>query len=348
MEVDQANMGALADRKTPMARFTAELARQGSQPIVVLDDGAGRRVRIACRGATVLGYEIPWRGGTFDIAAGYRDEAELASHAGSRFATMVPFGGRIGDARYVFDGQSQDLQPGVEGAARGSRHGFVRDTDFVVTERSADARSARAVLSTTAIRPRPGYPYAIDLAVHFELDDAGLALEARMRNVGEQAAPCFFGWHPYFRVADGAVDGWELQIPARTLIRTDAELIPLPGPAAYAAVDDAPALDYRKPRLIGGSVIDQEYADLDADADGRIRTRLRDPASGLAVTVWQEHGLMHAFTGDTIIRDARRSVALEPMECMADAFRRPECAAAIRLEPGAERRFRCGVAVSAP
>jgi aldose 1-epimerase len=33
------------------------------------------------------------------------------------------------------------------------------------------------------------------------------------------------------------------------------------------------------------------------------------------------------------------------MECMADAFNRPECAAAIRLEPGAERRFRCGVEV---
>jgi aldose 1-epimerase len=31
------------------------------------------------------------------------------------------------------------------------------------------------------------------------------------------------------------------------------------------------------------------------------------------------------------------------MECMANAFNRPECADRIRLEPGAERIYRCGV-----
>jgi aldose 1-epimerase len=41
----------------------------------------------------------------------------------------------------------------------------------------------------------------------------------------------------------------------------------------------------------------------------------------------------------------RRSVALEPMESWADAFNRPDCADAIRLEPGAERRFACGVEI---
>ena len=40
-----------------------------------------------------------------------------------------------------------------------------------------------------------------------------------------------------------------------------------------------------------------------------------------------------------------RPIALEPMECMANAFNRPDCAQAIRLLPGAERRFRCGVEV---
>ncbi|MGH8270121.1 MAG: aldose epimerase, partial [Steroidobacteraceae bacterium] len=84
-------------------------------------------------------------------------------------------------------------------------------------------------------------------------------------------------------------------------------------------------------------------ADLIAEPDGRIRTRLADPATGFQVTVWQERGLMHAFTGDTLKRDGRRSVALEPMECMANAFNRQEWADAIRLDPGAERVFRCGI-----
>jgi aldose 1-epimerase len=166
-----------------------------------------------------------------------------------------------------------------------------------------------------------------------------------MRNVGDSAAPCFFGWHPYFRLADSTVDGWQLQIPAQTLIRTDANLIALPGAATYVPLDDAPAMDFRQLRAIGDIILDQEYTDLEADADGRIRTHLRNPANGLGIAVWQTHGLMHAFTSDTVTRDVRRAIALEPMECMANAFDRSDCADAIRLLPGAERHFICGVEI---
>ncbi len=327
-------------------RYSAERAQLGDQAIVVLTDRSGdRRVRIARHGAALLSFEVPFEGVMHDLADGHRDAAEIVGRPGSRFAIMVPFAGRIADARYHFDGHAQDLQPGVVGAERASRHGFVRDTDFDIATLTADDHRAQVSLSTTAIRPQPGYPHAIDLSVIFTLDAGGISLEARMRNVGDNAAPCFFGWHPYFRLADGLVDGWQLQIPAQTLIRTGADLIALPGAAAYVALDDAPALDFREARRIGDSILDQGYTGLDVEADGRIRTRLRDPSNGLGIAVWQERGVMHAFTADTVSRDARRAIALEPMECMADAFNRPECAEAIRLEPGAERRFRCGVEV---
>ncbi len=328
------------------ARYAAERASMGDQPIVVLTDREGRRcLRIARHGAALLGFEVPLRGGERDLAAGYLDAAEIVARPGSRFAIMAPFAGRIADARYRFDGQMQDLQPGVTGAERASRHGFVRGVDFQIDALDADSSRAQVVLSTRAIRAQPGYPHAIDLELIFSLHASGLTLEARMRNLGASAAPCFFGWHPYFRVADALLDEWQLQIPAQTLIRTGADLIALPGAAAYVPLDAAPALDFREARRIGDSILDQGYTDLASDADGRIRTRLRDPSSGLGIAVWQERGVMHAFTADTVSRDARRSIALEPMECMADAFNRPECAAAIRLEAGAERRFRCGVEV---
>jgi len=337
-----------------MTRYTAEKALLGDQPIIVLTDHEDRRtLRVACHGAALLSFEVPLAGKMHDIADGYRNAKEVAKRPGSRFAIMAPFAGRIGDARYTFDGHAQDLQPGVTGADRASRHGFVRNADFDVTALSASDSGAQVTLSTSSIRPQPGYPHAIDLAVTFALDVGGIMLEASMKNVGDTAAPCFFGWHPYFRVGDNArrgetVDGWQLQIPAQTLIRTDADLIALPGDAAYVPLDEAPAFDFRDARLIGRTVLDHEYTDLQADADGYIRTHLRDPASGLAIAVWQERGVMHAFTADTAARDARRAVALEPMECMADAFSRPDCAQAIRLEPGAERRFRFGVEVQLP
>ena len=323
-------------------KYTVERSLLDGQPIAVLQDDGGRRVRIACHGAALIGFEVTRGSRSLDIAAGYRDAAQIITRPGSRFGVMVPFAGRIADARYRFDGSDYDLQPGAAPGKRESRHGFVRDADFAVTELAADARCARVTLSTSTGRV-PGYPFAIDLSVGFTLDAVGLGLAVRMRNTGDEPAPCFFGWHPYFRVGDGVADDWTLEIPAQTLIRTGADLIALPGDAAYLPLDDAPELDFRRARAIGGSVLDHEYTDLVAGTDGRFRTRLTDTKSGFEITVWQERGVMHAFTGDTLKVEARHSIALEPMECMANAFNRPEWAAALRLDPGVERVFRCGV-----
>jgi len=332
-----------------MSAFNVERTRLGPHEIVVLKDAErGRAVRIACRGATLISLEQAAHGAVHQLADGYRDGAELDSRPSSRFAIMAPFANRIDDARYRFDGQTQDMQPGVEGAQRASRHGFVRGVDFDIAALHTTPAGAHVTFVTKAIRPGvfAGYPHAIDFAVTYTLDSHGLSMLVSMRNVGDTAAPCFFGWHPYFRVGDSALDTWELQVPATQLIRTTADYIPLPGDQAYQSLDDAPReLDFRSAKPIGSVKIDNAYAGLRTDADGRARTRLRDPASGVGLSVWQEHGVMLVFTADTVTRDVRRSVALEPMESMSNAFNRPDCADAIRLEPGAERQFRCGVEI---
>jgi aldose 1-epimerase len=332
-----------------MSAFSIERTRLGPHDLVVLHDAErGRTVRVARRGATVTDFEQLVNGELHQWVDGYRGSEELDTRPSSRFAIMAPFANRIDDARYTFDGQEQDLQPGVEGAQRASRHGFVRGVDFDIATQQVTPEAAQVTFATSVIRPGafPGYPHAIDLKVTYALDAKGLSLRVSMRNVGDTAAPCFFGWHPYFRVGNSAVDTWELQVPATQLVRTTAGYIPLPDEQAYQSLDDAPkALDFRNAKSIGNTKIDAAYADLVTDADGRARTRLRDPASGLGLSVWQEHGVMLVFTADTVTRDVRRSVALEPMESMANAFNRADCAEAIRLEPGQERQFHCGVEI---
>jgi aldose 1-epimerase len=334
-----------------MTEYLAERGRLGDHGIVVLTDTArGRTVRIAQRGATLLSFEVPSAQGPWNIADGYRDAGELDTRPSSRFAIMVPFANRIADARYVFDGEPYDLQPGIEGASRAARHGFVRGVDFQVSALAADAQGARATFTTQAIRPgvHPGYPFAIDLSVTYTLDAGGLTLEAVMRNVGGRAAPCFFGWHPYFKLSDRPIEEWELQIPADSVVRTDEDFIPVAGDDARVPVTDRPELDFRRWQKIGPRELNHAFVDLRCDTDGRARTRLRDPENGLGIAVWQSSGVMLAFTADTVTRDVRRSVALEPMESWADAFNRPECEEAIRLEPGAERRYTCGVEIESP
>lgn len=330
-----------------MGEFQVSRARWGAHEVAVLEDRErGRCVRIARRGATVLGIEVTHGGKRRDVADGYRDAGELEQRSGSRFAVMAPFANRVADARYRFEGAVHDLQPGAAPGARAARHGFVRDVDFELAGLGVEAHAAQASFAT-AIRPavHPGYPFAIDLALRYTLDARGLSLEATLTNVGTSVAPCFFGWHPYFRVGDGPVDAWELEIPAATVIRTDADYIPLPGAAARVPLDRVAELDFRRAQPIGSRELNHGYADLTADADGRMRTRLRDPDSGLALALWQNSGVLLAFTADTVSRDVRRSVALEPMESFSDAFNRPDCAHAIALGPGAQRRFQCGVEI---
>jgi len=335
-----------------MTRYAIRHEHLGPWPVVALTDTeSGMSVRLARRGATLLDFHVPLGGRLRDIADGYADAGELEAQDGARFAVMLPFANRIADARYRYAGKTYDLQPGLEGDARGIMHGFVGDADFELLSAEADDERARVRFGHDGLRPgvQPGYPFALDLEVLFTLHAGGLDVEARMRNVGEQAAPCFFGWHPYLRLREDGIADCELQLPARQAIRTDERLIPLPGPSALQPLDTQPSLDFRRPRRIGGVVMDTGFADPRVDADGRIRTRLRDPDSGLAVAVWQQSGVTLAFTGDTLAgAAARRSIALEPMEAMTDAFNRDECVDAITLAAGAERRFHCGLEIHLP
>ncbi|QWT19776.1 hypothetical protein KPL74_18775 [Bacillus sp. NP157] len=330
-----------------MSRFSVTRSSLGAQELVVLlDSDEGREVRIARQGATVVSITVTGRDGEHSITDGFRDEAELVPHKGSRFAIMTPFANRVNDARYTFEGTSYDLQPGAVGADRAIRHGFLRGVQFDVLREHADDQHATVTFGSKAIRPgvHPGYPFALDFTVSFTLDEKGLALEAHTRNVGEHAAPTFFGWHPYFRISQNPIETWELEVPAEKVIAADKDFIPVPGTRAWQAIDKVdPSLDFRKPRLIGDVALNNTYADLQLDADGRARTRLRDPKTGTAIAVWQEKGVMLAFTSDTADRDARKSVALEPMECIPDAFNRDDCTPLLTLAPGDERRFACGV-----
>lgn len=311
--------------------------------VVVLNDVArGRRIRIARHGACVLSIEAQIGNRKVELSDGYHTAADIAQRAGSRFALLVPFANRIANARYRFDDVEYDLMPTVVDASRAIRHGFVRDTQFLVAALEANDQASN-VLFTTRIQPQAGYPFALDLSVRYMLAADGLTVEITLRNVGTKPAPAFVGWHPYFRVGAGLLDTWELTVPAACVVRTDADSIPLTGRAAYIPLSQIPELDFRRSRAVGRRELDHSFTNLQRDADGRARTRLRDPATGVAIAVWQERGVLLAYTGDALERGQRHSLALEPMENVPDAFNRVECAEAVRLEPGAGRTFRCGV-----
>ena len=308
----------------------------------------GTQVVLARRGATVLSIRVPGEQGMHELADSYVDGADFDSLKGSRFAIMAPFANRIDKARYRFGGKTYDMQPGVDEGKRAIRHGFVRDALFELESTQADAEQAKVVLRFDGIRPGAfdGYPFAIDLRVSFTLREGALSLSVDMHNTGDESAPCFFGWHPYLRPGSTPVDSWVLAVPAEKGVRTDEALLPLPGEAAYVALDDWPERDYRGGDVIGERHIDAGFVDLIPDAEGCVRSQLTDPASGRSITMWQHSGVALMFTGDTLSRDPRTSVAMEPMQSMTNAFNREDCVDEITLAAGARHVYHCGLAWS--
>jgi aldose 1-epimerase len=322
---------------------TREVVR-GTDALVVTDGTV--EVALAERGGTLLLWRAPVAGSVIDLVDGYADVGELDRQDGVRNGLMVPFSNRVADARYTFEGRSHDLLPDVpDDADRTFYHGWVRYLPLRVEAVDAAGDSARIVLGGS-IRPDDfvGYPFALDVRLEWTFTRDGLELVITGANVGEGPAPYAAGWHPYFRLDTSPVDDLELTIPAATVIRTD-DLIPLDGAAAFAPIGDEPDLDFSTPRPVAGRVLDVCFADLAADGDGWISTVLRNPATGAGIRVRQERGLMHVFTGDTLTRDRRASIALEPVEVMTNAFNRPDCRDAITLPAGAERTFRCAVEI---
>ena len=77
-------------------------------------------------------------------------------------------------------------------------------------------------------------------------------------------------------------------------------------------------LDFRprkggKARPLGSVVIDGCFSRLVPDSDGWFRTWVHDPENDVRITVFQDQGLMHVFTGDPLPARPRQSIAPEPV-----------------------------------
>jgi aldose 1-epimerase len=335
-----------------MTRFKTSHGRFGTYETVVLEDTTtGSKAAFVRLGGPLLAWHVPFQGKLFDVTDGFATPEELAEAKGGRAWIMAPWTNRIDGGQYEWGGARLDL--GVEDPVkRVILHGFVKRLGVDVESESADDAAARVTFSVKVIRTGGfrGYPFDVDILVAYALKPGRLEVEVTGRNVGMAAAPFCSGWHPYFKTPSKGIDGLKLTIPAKTKIVSDARLLPMAGEAARTPIEKAPEFDFRpgsvRGNLVGSQVIDASYADLAPDADGWLRTRVEDPATGMKITVFQERGLMHVFTGDTLGRRPRNALALEPIEVLTNAFNRPECRDAITLAPGAERTFRFGVEVA--
>jgi aldose 1-epimerase len=279
--------------------------RAGDQRVVVVEVGGGLR-----------SYTIGGR----ELLDGY-GEADMAT--AGRGQVLIPWPNRIQDGTYEFAGRTHQL-PLTEPEAGNAIHGLVRWAAWSVGEREADR-----VVMEHALHPRPGYPFSLDLSIEYSVSDEGLRVASTATNVGPDACPYGSGAHPYLTVGAERVDSVVLSAPGRTLLQLDSRGVPV-----AAAPVEGTDYDFRQPRAIGATTLDNAFTDLERHDDGLARVEVRHPDNGTGLTLWldESYPYLQLFTGDSQPSVDRRSLAVEPMTCPPNAFRTGQ--GVVVLEPG--------------
>ncbi len=289
----------------------------GDQRAVVVEIGGGLRAYSA---------------GDRELLDGYGAEEMCTSGRGQ---VLIPWPNRLEDGSYEFDGQRHQLEL-TEPENQNAIHGLVRGEPWTVGE-----REPHRVVMEHALSPQPGYPFALELSIEYALATSGLSARTTARNVGESVCPFGVGAHPYLTVGTETVDLAILHVRAETVVHSDERGLPLePTPV------ESTEYDFRRPRPIGPTGLDHAFTDLAREEDGLARVALGGlrPGSGLELWVDEAYGYLQLFTGDPLPDVNRRSLAVEPMTCPANAFRTGE--GLIRLEPGTSFTSAWGISPS--
>jgi aldose 1-epimerase len=277
----------------------------GDQTAVVVEVGGGLRAYSAAGRELLDGY------GAGEMSRSGRGQV------------LIPWPNRIQDGSYEFDGHRHQL-PIDDPEEQDAIHGLVRWAAWTVAEREPER-----VVMQHAIHPRPGYPFSLDVRVEYLLSDAGLRVSTTATNVGAGPCPYGCGAHPYLRFEGHAVDSVVMRAPGRTVLFSDERGIPVRSTSV-----EGTEYDFRWPRPILTTRLDNAFTDLERDADRLARVSLGNGESSEKLVLWvdESYPYLMLFTGDPLPDVNRRSLAVEPMTCPPNAFRTGE--ALIRLDPG--------------
>lgn len=256
---------------------------------------------------------------------------------GAHGTPLVPWPNRLGDGRYRFDDTEYQL-PLTEPELGNAIHGLLRWRAW----RAVEVSGHRIVMGTR-LHPMPGYPFTLNVRIHYRLGAHGLEVTTTATNAGDVACPYGGGQHPYLSPGAGLVDDCILQLDAATRITTDERGLP----TGREDVAGTP-FDFRNGTRLGSLRVDSAFTDLGRDDEQRGRARLSGP-DGHTVQLWvdRHYPYIEIFTGDTLAPDRRRhGLGCEPMTCPPNAF--ATGCDLIHLQPGESMTTRWGALLERP
>lgn len=277
----------------------------GQQQVTIVEVGAGLRTY------TVAGH---------DVLDGYAADQRCT---GARGHPLIPWPNRIADGAYRFNGHEHQLAL-TEPEKHNAIHGLLRWRNW-----TCDTHLPDRVVMSTRLHPMKGYPFALEVAISYQLSDSGLSVHTRATNIGQQSCPFGAGQHPYLRAGTSLINPAAIQFEAAQFMPTDDRGIPI----GRSAVPGS-AFDFRTSRVIGDLEIDNTFTDFARDPQGRAWVHLCGP-EGERTSLWadENYPFLEIYTAHTQPAPHRRAgLGVEPMTCAPNAYRTG--AGLLRLQPG--------------
>jgi len=226
---------------------------------------------------------------------------------------LFPFPGRIGGAKYEFQGREYHLEPGD--AFGNAIHGFVLNRPWRIVDQSPVRVMGEFQPSVDDASILERWPSDFRIRVSYEVSGRELLSKIEYENTGEALLPCGLATHAYFRlplsdgsdVADTVVTApvdrfWELENMTPTGRITEM--------SASQRLAEGLRLDELQ--------FDTVFTGIQTASDGLARTVLTDPAGGRTLTQTFDS----TFTQCVVYTPGhRQAICLEPYSCVPDAIR---------------------------
>jgi len=237
---------------------------------------------------------------------------------GSGIPFLAPYANRISQEYYYFEGKKYLLNDAIGNLLRDQVkhpiHGLlVFEKRWSVVKRGASDSEGAFVTSHLDFYKYPDlmaqFPFAHTIEMTYRLKDGRLRNTTEIHNLGGAPMPVDIGFHPYFH-PDGPRQDWVLSLPAKHHWILDKELIPTgerEAPDKY--------LPEAKNFKLGETFIDDNFSDLERDADGLGRISVKGQAHKIEVVYGKEYNFAVVYTP---VSEAL--VCIEPQTGPTNAF----------------------------
>lgn len=196
------------------------------------------------------------------------------------------------------------------GNVRGERpiHGLLTSSPlWEVTKAAADARSAH-VTSRLAFWKYPDlmeqWPFAQEYEITYILANATLEVRTTIRNLSTDPMPVSIGFHSFFQIPGIPREEWTAHLPAKVHVIADEHQIP---------TGEMRPLDIPNPLPLRGRALDDGFADLERDPQGRAHFSIEAGGKTVETLFGPKYGVVTIWLPTPPPGETREFICFEPL-----------------------------------